>query len=136
MTTYTWTDNVMRSGSNCDVDKVADNLMNLKYEASTVIPLGTIASGTITLTKDRFHSVTFSGAAKIALPTGLTSGMLVNCALFLKLGSVVTITMPANVTWAYGVAPPLTSTTATYRITFETIDGGTSWYGYYTQIGT
>lgn len=32
MTTYTWTDNMMRSGSSCDVDKVADNLMHLKYE--------------------------------------------------------------------------------------------------------
>lgn len=33
MTTYTWTDNAMRSGSTCDVDKVADNLMYLKDSA-------------------------------------------------------------------------------------------------------
>ena len=32
MTTYTWTDDMMRSGSICDVDKVADNLMHLKYD--------------------------------------------------------------------------------------------------------
>lgn len=32
MTTYTWTDNAMRGGSACDVDKVADNLMHLKYD--------------------------------------------------------------------------------------------------------
>lgn len=29
---YTWTDNTMKSGTPCDVDKVADNLMHLKYE--------------------------------------------------------------------------------------------------------
>lgn len=32
MTTYTWTDNAMRGGTACDVDKVADNLMHLKYD--------------------------------------------------------------------------------------------------------
>lgn len=38
MTTYTWTDDMMRSGSTCDVDKVADNLMYLKYDNIKSIP--------------------------------------------------------------------------------------------------
>jgi len=32
MTTYTWTDNAMQSGSSCDVNKVNENLMHLKYD--------------------------------------------------------------------------------------------------------
>ncbi|HSA05742.1 MAG TPA: hypothetical protein P5556_01025 [Candidatus Gastranaerophilales bacterium] len=32
MTTYTWTDNAMQGGGACDVDKVNDNLMHLKYD--------------------------------------------------------------------------------------------------------
>lgn len=31
MTTYAWTDNAMQGGGACDVDKVNDNLMHLKY---------------------------------------------------------------------------------------------------------
>lgn len=100
----------------------------------TVIALGTISTGTTTLTADKFHTVTFSGAATIALPTGLTSGVHYNCSLLIIMSSVVTITQP-TVTWAYGVTPSLTSTTKKYRITYETINGGTTWYGYWTQLG-
>ena len=32
MTTYTWTDNAMQGGGACDVDKVNDSLMHLKYD--------------------------------------------------------------------------------------------------------
>lgn len=46
MTTYTWTDNTMRGGSSCDVDKVADNLMHLKYNTADIqIATCTTASG-------------------------------------------------------------------------------------------
>lgn len=34
--TYTWTDNMMRGGTSCDVDKVADNLMHLKYDSASL----------------------------------------------------------------------------------------------------
>lgn len=47
MTTYTWTDNMMRSGSACDVDKVADNLMHLKYNnVPNLLTPNAINSGT------------------------------------------------------------------------------------------
>lgn len=137
MTNYTWTDNMMQSGSSCDVDKVADNLMHLKYNANEaqVNSLGTVSGGTITLTKDNFHTVTFSGASTIALPTGLTSGIVYNCTLLITMSSIVTITMPSGVIWTYGVAPTLASTSAKYRLTFETLNGGATWYGYSTQLG-
>jgi len=49
MTTYTWTDNTMRGGSACDVDKVADNLMHLKYDNTTItsVPFA-LNSGNVT----------------------------------------------------------------------------------------
>ncbi len=34
--TYTWTDNAMQGAGACDVDKVNNNLMHLKYDISTV----------------------------------------------------------------------------------------------------
>lgn len=107
---------------------------NAKLINSNVVDLGTVSSGTTTLTVDRMHKVTFSGAATIALPTGLTSGVHYNCSLLVTMSSVVTITQP-TVTWAYGLTPTLTSTSVKYRLTYETIDGGTTWYGYWTQLG-
>src|SRR5574344_3082291 len=100
----------------------------------TIVEFGTISTGTITLTDDKFHTVTFSGASTIALPAGLTNGVHYNCSLLVTMSSIVTITQP-TVTWAYGATPALTSTSVKYRITYETIDGGTTWYGYWTQLG-
>ena len=116
-----------------------DNLVTKAYVDNktvpdTIVALGTISTGTTTLTADKFHTVTFSGAATIALPAGLTSGVHYNCSLLVTMSSVVTITQP-TVTWAYGYSPTLTSTSVKYRITYETIDGGTTWYGYWTQLG-
>src|SRR5574344_123258 len=105
-----------------------------KHLPDTIVALGTVSTGTTTLTADKFHTVTFSGASTIALPTGLTSGVHYNCSLLVTMSSIVTITQP-TVTWAYGATPALTSTSVKYRITYETIDGGTTWYGYWTQLG-
>jgi len=102
--------------------------------ADTIVDLGTVSTGTTTLTADKFHKVTFSGAATIALPGSLTTGVHYNCSLLVTMSSIVTITQP-TVTWAYGTTPALTSTSVKYRITYETIDAGTTWYGYWTQLG-
>lgn len=110
------------------------NLTNILIP-DTIVQLGTVSSGTVTLTADKFHTVTFSGASTIALPTGLTSGVHYNCTLLVTLSSVVTITQP-TVTWAYSTTPSMTSTTAKYRISYETVDAGATWYGYWTRLGT
>src|SRR5574344_1791023 len=39
----------------------------------TIVECVTIPTGAITLTDDKFHTVTFSGASTIALPAGLTN---------------------------------------------------------------
>lgn len=80
MTTYTWTDNAMRSGSTCDVDKVADNLMHLKYNASSGIQMGScstasaIAEKTVTLdnfvlAREAMVVITFANANTATSPT-------------------------------------------------------------------
>lgn len=102
--------------------------------ADTVVALGNISSGIVTLTRDKFHTVTFLGASTIALPTGLTNGVHYNCTLLVSMSSIVTITQPTAV-WAYGITPSLISTSVKYRITYETSDGGTTWYAYWTQLG-
>lgn len=79
MTTYTWTDDAMRSGSTCDVDKVADNLMHLKYNAGG-IQLGSCSTASATaekaVTLDNFSLssgatvlVTFTNANSSTAPT-------------------------------------------------------------------
>lgn len=79
MTTYTWTDDAMRSGSTCDVDKVADNLMHLKYNAAG-IQLGSCSTASVTAEKavvlDNFSLttgatvlVTFTNANSSTAPT-------------------------------------------------------------------
>lgn len=121
--------------TNINADNITSGtISSSRLPSDTIIALGIVSSGTITLTADKFHSVTFSGASTIALPTGLTSGVHYNCALLVTMSSVVTITQP-TVTWAWGNSPSMTSTSAKYRLTYETTDGGTTWYGYWTQLG-
>lgn len=122
------------TNANLTVDAYG-RVTSISSAIDTIIALGTVSSGTITLAADKFHTVIFSGASTIALPSGLTSGVRTNCTLLATMSSVVTITQPSNVTWVNAMAPSMTSTTAKYRLTYETIDGGTTWYGYCTTLG-
>lgn len=143
---YTWTNHPMEVGVAAANPDIADEDFMYLYTAidelsdsiadeSTVIALGTYSSGTATMTVNRIHTITFSGNSTIAVPTGLTSGIHYNCTLIVTMSSLVTVTQP-TVTWAYGSSPALTSTSVKYRITYETVDGGTTWYGYWTQLGS
>lgn len=73
MTTYTWTDDAMRSGSTCDVDKVADNLMHLKYENVSAqdgkVPYS-VNSGLTSINKVSDTEVSFTGNPTITFPNG------------------------------------------------------------------
>lgn len=64
MTTYTWTDDTMRSGSKCDVDKVADNLMYLKSAADN-IDLSSCADTSLS----NLNSTGKSVASNLAMPS-------------------------------------------------------------------
>lgn len=110
-------------------------LMNITI-SNNVISLGTISSGTVIPIQDKIHTVTFSGTSTIGVPTGLISGVTSSWSLIVTMASIVTITHPSTVKWADDYTPILTSTTAKYRITYETIDGGANIFGYWTQLGS
>lgn len=78
MTTYTWTDNVMQGGTACNVDKVNDNLMHLKYNAGGLLPtndLGTVTSN-FTLDLNKIDLANITASLTVSLPTtGLLSGV-------------------------------------------------------------
>lgn len=100
----------------------------------TVNVIGNVSSGTVTLMANKMSVATFltTAAKTIALPTGLTSGIHYNCDLLLTLSALSTINQP-TVNWVSPkeVAPILDTAGAVYRITYETFDGGNTWYGYW-----
>ena len=101
-----------------------------------VYSFGTVAS-TIYLKPNRQHDVTFSGASTIYLPTNLPPKLKFQFELDVVVTSASpTISYNVAPTWAFSTAPSFSSTTAVYRLTFETKDGGTSYKGYWSQLGT
>lgn len=69
-------------------------------------------------------SITFSNVPATGKPTALVLRFVAD-------GSVRTITWPASVKWAGGVAPTMTGTNAKVDIiTLYTVDGGTTWYAF------
>lgn len=134
MTNYTWTDDAMRSGSTCDVDKVADNLMHLKYNAGGLLQLndlGTVTSN-FTLDVNKMDLANITANITVSLPsTGLISGVENKCVLDFTTAST---SYPAidttGITLKKRDAKALTYSTVSgtrNRLVFTTIDGGSSW---------
>lgn len=140
MTTYTWTDEVMRSNTQCDVDKVADNLMHLKYNSGGLLPvnnLGTITSN-LALTLNCASVAEITANVTIALPaSGFVSNSENRCILDFSLTSGHTITPPTGVKWSGGLPPSTYSTLSGVRnvLTFTTRDGGATWEAEYKTHG-
>lgn len=103
--------------------------------SDNVISLGTISSGTVAPTKDKFHTVNFSGASTIGVPTGLVSGVASSWYLIVTMASIVTIIHPNTTKWADNYAPALTSTTALYFINYTTVDAGATIIGSWIPFG-
>lgn len=143
MTTYTWTDNTMRSGSTCDVDKVADNLMHLKYNAGGLLPTNNMGTKTSNFTLDinKIDIADITAALTISLPTtGFISGVENKCILDFTTTSTSSPTLPTGLKWSNrngGVAPSSYSSVSGIRnvLTFTTIDGGTTWEADYYYLG-
>lgn len=139
MTTYTWTDNMMRSGSTCDVDKVADNLMHLKYNAGGLLPvinLGTITSN-FTLDPNKIDMADITASLTISLPTtGFISGVENKCIFDFTTTSSSSPTLPTGLKWN-GSAPTAFQAATSVRnvLTFTTKDGGTTWEADYKTYG-
>lgn len=143
MTTYTWTDNTMRSGSTCDVDKVADNLMHLKYNAGGLLPINSLGNVTSNFTLDlnKIDTAAITALLTISLPTtGLVSGVENKCILDFTTTSTSSPILPTSLKWSNkntGQAPTSYSTLSGVKnvLTFITRDGGTIWEAEYTTYG-
>lgn len=101
----------------------------------TVSTLSATGSTTLDLANGNIFNVTLTGDTTFIF-TGATSGKACSFALYRKQDSTGsrTVTWPSSVKWSGG-APTLTTTASSVDIlVFETIDGGTTWYG--SLVGT
>ena len=89
------------------------------------------------LLKNQVHTANIVGSCTLNLPNVSGSTKMVNCMIVFSLTSGQVLTMPSNIKWNYGVVPTFsTASGVKNRITFDTIDGGTTWTAYYAQIGS
>ena len=80
------------------------------------------ARDTYTLTTSGNTTFTFTGVP--------SSGQVGTFSLIITAGGTHTLTWPASVDWAGGVAPDAPASGETDVYTFMTIDGGTTFYGF------
>jgi hypothetical protein len=91
----------------------------------------TTATTTLNLTNGNVFNVTLTVNTTFVF-TGSTSGKACSFSLYRKQDATGsrTVAWPASVKWAGGTAPTLTTTANSIDIlVFETLDGGTTWYG-------
>lgn len=118
-----------------DVMLAADNILQravIKDYGETVNAIGAIGGGTqdIDLESGNVVSATVDTAeTTFTFSNPPASGTAGSFTLFLTNGGSQTVNWPASVDWAGGTAPTLTSSGVDI-LTFVTIDGGTTWYGF------
>ena len=91
------------------------------------------ASGAVTvnLGSGNVFSLTLTGTVTFTF-TGATVGKACSFGLYLKQDGTGsrTVTWPTSVKWPHGVVPVLSTTAgAIDLLTFESVDGGTTWFG-------
>lgn len=75
---------------------------------------------------------TITGNVTFSFTNPNSSGSLSSFRLYITVSGARTITWPASVKWPGGVAPAGVLNGETDSYSFESIDGGTTWYGYHT----
>ncbi len=93
-------------------------------------------TATVNLAVANVFSVTLTGNVTFTF-SGATAGAACSFGLYVSQDATGsrTITWPASVKWSGGTAPTLTTTGSALDIlVFETINGGTTWYG--SLVGT
>lgn len=100
----------------------------------TVSTLNGTGATTLNLANGNVFNVTLTGNTTTFTFSGATAGKACSFALYLKQDATGsrTITWPSSTTlkWSGGTAPTLTTTAnAVDVLVFETINGGTTWYG-------
>jgi hypothetical protein len=106
-----------------------------KEVVNTVAAAG--ATETLDLGDGNVHDVTLSADCTLSF-AGATAGVACSFTLVLRQDGTGgwTTTWPGSVVWAGGSAPTLDETASTVAVlTFFTLDGGTTWYGFPTGGG-
>jgi hypothetical protein len=125
-------------GGTADVPTVS-NMAKAAYGGLETVSTNSTATGTVTLnlTNGNVFNLTLTGNVTLVF-SGATSGKACSFATYLKqdaTGSRV-VTWPASsVKWSGGSPPSLSSAPNSVDVVvFESLDGGTTWYG--SLVGT
>ena len=97
------------------------------------IVTNTNATGSVTLnlTNGNVFNLTLTGSVTLAF-SGATNGVACSFTLYLTQDNTGgrSVTWPGSVSWIGGVAPTLTTTANAINVlVFETLNGGTTWFG-------
>ena len=107
------------------------NLPTIPDPKTYVNAMGNV-TGTISPQVDKINTAVLTGDVTLTMPTP-TTGELHNVVFEFTMASAHTVTV-SGVTWNWGAAPALDATGKKNRIVFDTIDGGTTWKGYFSQF--
>lgn len=101
--------------------------------SATVTTVASSATPTVDLSLNRNFKYTTAQNTTFTFSNPDATGTNCSFAIFLFQDSTGrTITWPGTVRWSNGIVPVLTTANAIYTLTFSTIDGGSSYYGYLT----
>lgn len=123
------------SGSTATSPVVAGYAKATGGGAETVVTANTGTAYTINLASGNVFNLTLTGNVTFTF-SGATSGKACSFAAYLKQDATGsrTATWPGSVKWSGG-APTLTTTASAVDVAvFESLDGGTTWYG--SLVGT
>jgi hypothetical protein len=103
--------------------------------AETVSTQNATGATTLNLANGNVFNVTLTGNATFTF-SGATSGKACSFGLYLRQDGTGSrsVTWPSSVRWSGGAPTLTTSASAVDILVFETLDGGTNWYG--SLVGT
>lgn len=113
---------------------VAFRTRQLLQDSSEALDTNATATGAVSvdIENGNVHSLTLTGNVTLSFDNPSESGEFCKLILFIAQDSTGgrTVTLPASVQWAGGIAPTLTTTAlAVNVITFYTFTEGSVWYG-------
>lgn len=102
----------------------------------TVSTVTSTASTTLNLANGNVFNVTLAVATTTFTFSGATSGKACSFAVYLKQDATGSraVTWPSSVKWSGGAPTLSTTANAVDIVVFESLDGGTNWYG--SLVGT
>ena len=112
------------SASNLNASTIKD------YGETAVITADVTGATTIDLEDGNVIQHTLSGDPTYTFSNPPASGTAGSFTLIIiQPATAVSVTWPASVAWRDGAEPALDTDSATYILTFITVDGGATWYG-------